>query len=696
MEEIENPPGERSVQSRTTQACQRCRTLKTRCLPSDRSGVCQRCLHASRDCIWAEAPRKPRRGRGPSRISQVEQKIDGLVATLVNPVAVRTAPALSPPDESNENAAAAANQPPRKHAPGSWIPVAQSYEHQVAEVETNDELDNQLLEGIREIHSFPPSQPELNLPPGQIFNAHAPNESPIDNEELQRLVVSGEAEVLLNQYRNMAKSCPFVPISSGITARDLNASDPFLLLAILTVTSFRKPKQMRAFDKQYRTELANRTIIRPRRTVSLLQSLLVYLSWYHFVFSHKTQQIYTLVQLAVGLVHELGIYQEKNTAVLTVLRSTPRPPSAKQLKERQRAFLGCYYLSSAVSAGIMKPNLLRYSEYMGKCAQSLRNEPEYSSDRVISRLIGLRRIDDQVHDAFLAGEVAHLPITDSRIHYNLGMIESQLQDWNNDRDADDDNRTLDLTYAFTDMQLHLVGLRPIPPESLPYVQTSMQLSALVSILEAGKRYLDTLISFPASEYHLISFPEWQRLPHVVVNISRLCIPNESYAAVQWDAKAAQERVRLDLYLESLCYRMQSLTTFSFDKSKGTPLDFWQVMHMIMDLTRAWYCRKISGKKTATPAQQQTTPDNLPTPNTMPSCPGSINGAMDSNVLAQEPAGFEFQNSAMDTSGMEAQTRRDPLGFMRSPDFDMDAFLDLGLWGPESYHGMGFGGGFPEL
>lgn len=42
MEDTDQPSATRAGVSRTTQACQRCRNLKTRCLPSAQSGLCQR------------------------------------------------------------------------------------------------------------------------------------------------------------------------------------------------------------------------------------------------------------------------------------------------------------------------------------------------------------------------------------------------------------------------------------------------------------------------------------------------------------------------------------------------------------------------------------------------------------------------------------------------------------------------------
>jgi hypothetical protein len=148
------------------------------------------------------------------------------------------------------------------------------------------------------------------------------------------------------------------------------------------------------------------------------------------VFSHKTQQIFFLQQMAIGLALDMGLHQRmKRSPIEMPGVSRPQQPSPKEQRERQRTYLGCYFLSSMVAGGLQKPNLLKYSDYMGECAKALRTDGEFASDRIISHLISLRRIDDQIHDAFYSEDTLDLPITDSRILMNLRFMETQMQDW---------------------------------------------------------------------------------------------------------------------------------------------------------------------------------------------------------------------------------------------------------------------------
>lgn len=216
------------------------------------------------------------------RISQVEQKIDGLVASLVNTDSTRPTGA-SRPTEATPNSTAASLQQAlpslRPLAPGSWFPVPASFEHQSSRTDQDSETSQRFLEKLRAIHNFGDEDADLSRPPGTLFNAMSRNEPLVECDIVQKLLSDGEAETLLNEYRSMSVSCPFVPIPTDISAQHLSAAKPMLCLAILTVASWKDHSRQMSLDQRYRQELANRTIIRPRRTLSLIQSIIVYLSW---------------------------------------------------------------------------------------------------------------------------------------------------------------------------------------------------------------------------------------------------------------------------------------------------------------------------------------------------------------------------------------------------------------------------------
>lgn len=246
-----------------------------------------------------------------------------------------------------------------------------------------------------------------------------------------------------------------------------------------------------------------------------------------------------------------------------------------------------------------------------------------------------------------------------------------------------------LSHAYTDMIIHTVALRPLPESAQPTTNDGTYVRTLLATLEAAKRFFDTLLSFSASEYHLISFSEWMRLPAVMMTVAKVCIPSNAHAAAGWDVKAAQDMVRLETCLEALCYRFQNQTTY--DKIKQPHPDFWWAMRFVTDLTRGWYVRKINPR-----TQMNSSPRPAPYNNANdPPCPG--HGALPTppdgrtqNHLT-ELGHMDFSNT--DTN-LEARAgeESDPFALMKSAEFDMEQLFDMGIWGDEAYSSMGFGGG----
>ncbi len=223
--------------------------------------------------------------------------------------------------------------------------------------------------------------------------------------------------------------------------------------------------------------------------------------------------------------------------------------------------------------------------------------------------------------------------------------------------------------------------------------------ALLSAMEAGKRFLDALLSFPVDEYHTISFSEWMRLPTVIMTMAKICMPSDAHTATGWDVKVAQHRVRLENSLECICYRMQSLSTYGqiYNGKKQSSLDFWHSMRLIVDLTRSWYLRKIK-PNTLPDASSQPTPSNsesyTASEYSYPSSDPAQRRYVPATAREHPPFGISFMSDInMDTSIPPGPQSGDAIfAFMKDPDFDMEQFFDLGIWGDETYVGMGFGGG----
>lgn len=82
-----------------------------------------------------------------------------------------------------------------------------------------------------------------------------------------------------------------------------------------------------------------------------------------------------------------------------------------------------------VGGAFQKPNLLKHTRFMTEAAESLGKELEYESDEVISHLISLRQIEEQIQDILFTADTAQLSLSDGRLLMLLRSIEGQLDAW---------------------------------------------------------------------------------------------------------------------------------------------------------------------------------------------------------------------------------------------------------------------------
>jgi hypothetical protein len=138
----------------------------------------------------------------------------------------------------------------------------------------------------------------------------------------------------------MVEGVPFALSLPGGDISGLISSCPLFLLSVLLSASSSLPHLERQAEEIFRRVLAQKVVVEGRGSVELLQSLLTYLLWYHHRFDPRTQQYYQLLQLAIGMAADLGLYK----------RFAKPPPPVKDLNA-SRALLLCYYLNCG--AGIL-------------------------------------------------------------------------------------------------------------------------------------------------------------------------------------------------------------------------------------------------------------------------------------------------------------------------------------------------------
>lgn len=89
-----------------------------------------------------------------------------------------------------------------------------------------------------------------------------------------------EADELLSLFREQHHYFPFITVSDATSSQEMAVTSPFLLLAILTVCSTKRPRLHRRTEERFRRALGDNIIVHGEKSLEYVQGLIVYLGWY--------------------------------------------------------------------------------------------------------------------------------------------------------------------------------------------------------------------------------------------------------------------------------------------------------------------------------------------------------------------------------------------------------------------------------
>jgi hypothetical protein len=243
--------------SKTAQACDPCRSLKVRCLPSSQQGICRKCLHSKSgrvSCTWAE--QKPRRRSSkPSskaRVTELEAKLNELIAR-VDQSQVSRDESASGRKEGRVGDSPCTNSTLQSRDSCFSLPTAGSIPGSGLDFATP--LD--LYAGYPRIN-IDQSLPEVLLACGLSIDT---------------------ADGYLLQFRNMSAYFPFVIIPNEATVLSMSQDRPFLCLAALAAATSLEKNLQKSLEQSFRVAILQKIMLDGERNLDLLNGLLVYLAW---------------------------------------------------------------------------------------------------------------------------------------------------------------------------------------------------------------------------------------------------------------------------------------------------------------------------------------------------------------------------------------------------------------------------------
>jgi hypothetical protein len=157
-------------------------------------------------------------------------------------------------------------------------------------------------------------------------------------------------EQLLAFQTHMTPYFPFIVIPKTTTASELQREKPFLYQNIMMVTSHRYVSSQLEQRARIMRDASEHMFVYGRKSLDLLQGLLVFIAWYHHYLG-VSPQMSNCIMLATALVFDLGLHKpvgpvEGHDLFIDAMKTfNDRRIKSPRTLEGKRAFLGLFCLS---------------------------------------------------------------------------------------------------------------------------------------------------------------------------------------------------------------------------------------------------------------------------------------------------------------------------------------------------------------
>jgi hypothetical protein len=253
------------------------------------------------------------------------------------------------------------------------------------------------------------------------------------------LLTMGKASELLTRYTT--KMCPHLPaviFPAGMTAAELRTSKPILFLAVMAAASSEIPALQATLTKELMQVLAERIIVRGKKTFELVQAVQVAVMWYWPPDRFEDLKFYQLVHIAAVMAIELGLGRKQAARggfrkhISHAWHDHPlkkQPPPDPTTVEARRAWLACYFMATNTAMALHRPNLIRWTPFIADCMDVLQTSPDAApSDKYLCHLVWTHKLAEDVGIQFSMDDPASTPnLTDPRTQHTLKGFERELE-----------------------------------------------------------------------------------------------------------------------------------------------------------------------------------------------------------------------------------------------------------------------------
>ncbi|KAI9744177.1 MAG: hypothetical protein M1818_002329 [Claussenomyces sp. TS43310] len=323
--------------------------------------------------------------------------------------------------------------------------------------------------------------------------------------DLAGKLVAGTPSLVLQHF---SSNFPFVLLDPQEPLHVLRQNRPFLLLAVLALTSNVNIRLQETIERELRETLSREVIMNGQKSLDLLQGILVY------VACRDDGDRPWLLQTRTTNAGIFGCYELRDVDSETaggeeslsgVLLSIFEVPYPFQLLPKTR-------LTSAFSLSIVfrKPVRMKYSNYMDDCCQLLAEANIAATDHLLSCFTHLQELAGDISDNFdHDGYLQLAPLSAMRIDLLVKSFRKRLNQLgvNYINDINSSNVLL-MFYNYLNIYLHEIALHA--PNPLNYETSTVsscdswylsaaRSDALLCSLEATKSFLDRYLRLSPEE-----------------------------------------------------------------------------------------------------------------------------------------------------------------------------------------------------
>jgi hypothetical protein len=310
-------------------ACQACRKRKTRCYTDTlkENGKCRRCQTQEIDCEWKEISKTRKRTRTSSRITELEEKIVSLTATM--------------------------NILDKNRISGNSVRDLSDDSHTLNEIhQTESTLCSNSNENAKLVSSDIDALPAIDSsrpPPRRLANIpHGKNHGSLESGSAPLNLASATKNKLVRYFCNtLLPQYPVVRSVSNMPLQSLEEYRPYSTSAMITAAcSVLEPRLFKDMHSQNTRTLAYVVLVLGHKSLDLLQALLITAVWGHPPTDLEQLNISQWSHAACTMAMDLGFGGRTSWHAQSQDIAELSQDASASMLERYRAMFGVYLTCS--------------------------------------------------------------------------------------------------------------------------------------------------------------------------------------------------------------------------------------------------------------------------------------------------------------------------------------------------------------